>query len=310
MQNLSNRQQVVMFGAQQRAKFLELEFNQDFQMRVSNAARVADIANINFSAEQQIALENSRMAQTVDLANLNNRQAKVMADAAALTNLDMAELNNRQQAAVLNAQNFLQIEMANLTNEQQTSMFKPQAIQQAILSDAAATNAQLQFNASSENQVDMFMANLAVDISKVNADIAMYNAGEENKFAIFNAELAERREQFNAQNGLIIAQANAAWRQATTTSNNATQNEANRIDAAASTGMTRAQMDEYWQSERDKIAYAFGSLESEKDRLANIYIAEMGADKAADYADNKATGSFFSTIALAYIKKKFSLPIK
>ena len=43
---------------------------------------------------------------------------------------------------------------------------------------------------------------------------------------------------------------------ATTTSNNATQNEANRIDAAASTGMTRAQMDEYWQSERDKIAYA------------------------------------------------------
>ena len=70
-------------------------------MRVSNAARVADIANINFSAEQQIALENSRMAQTVDLANLNNKQAKIMADAAALTNLDMAELNNRQQAAVL-----------------------------------------------------------------------------------------------------------------------------------------------------------------------------------------------------------------
>ena len=103
VQNLSNRQQVAMFGAQQRANFLELEFNQDFQMRVSNAARIADIANINFSADQQIALENSRMAQTVDLANLNNRQAKVMADAAALTNLDMAELNNRQQAAVLNA---------------------------------------------------------------------------------------------------------------------------------------------------------------------------------------------------------------
>ena len=300
VQNLSNRQQVAMFGAQQRAKFLELEFNQDFQMRVANASRVADIANINFSADQQIALENSRMAQSVDLANLTNRQAKVMADAAALTNLDMTELNNRQQAAVMNAQNFLAIEMANLNNEQQTSLFKAQAIQQAILSDKAAENAQLQFNASSKNQVAMFMANLSADINKFNADqknaIERFNAGEENALEQFNKELEERRAQFNASQSLVIAQANAAWRQATTTGNTAEINEANRIDARASTEMTRAQMDEYWQTERDKVMYIWKSAEQEKDRLAEILMTELAANKEIEAQNNAARASFWASV--------------
>ena len=81
-QNLSNRQQVALFAAQQRADFLKLDFNQEFQARVTNAAKISDIANMNFTAEQQVALENARMAQTVDITNLNAKNAKVMADAA------------------------------------------------------------------------------------------------------------------------------------------------------------------------------------------------------------------------------------
>ena len=88
--NLSNRQQTAMLAAQQRASFLQLDFNQEFQSRVANAAKVSDIANRNFSAEQQIALENARMAQTVDMANLSNQQALVMAEAAQMSNLEMA----------------------------------------------------------------------------------------------------------------------------------------------------------------------------------------------------------------------------
>ena len=73
-QNLSNRQQRAMLAAQQRATFLGMEFDQDFQSRVQNSARIGDIANMNFTAEQNIALENSRAANTMNLSNLNNRR--------------------------------------------------------------------------------------------------------------------------------------------------------------------------------------------------------------------------------------------
>ena len=66
-QNLSNRQQRAMLAAQQRAQFIGIEFDQDFQARVQNAAKVSDIANQNFTAEQQIALENSRVTNTMNL---------------------------------------------------------------------------------------------------------------------------------------------------------------------------------------------------------------------------------------------------
>ena len=132
-QNLSNRQQRTMLAAQQRASFIGQEFDQAFQARVANAARIGDIANMNFTAEQQIALENSRIANTMNLANLGNDQAVVMAEAAALSNLDMANLSNRQQSAVMNAQNFMQMDMANLSNQQQTDIFKAQQRIQSCL---------------------------------------------------------------------------------------------------------------------------------------------------------------------------------
>ena len=118
----SNKQEVAMESARQRANFLNMEFTQEFQAKVQNAAKISEIANMNFTAQQQVALENAKMAQTMNLANLSNRQAKVMADAAAMTGMDMANLNNRQQAQLQNAQAFLQMDMTNLSNEQQMSM--------------------------------------------------------------------------------------------------------------------------------------------------------------------------------------------
>ena len=70
-----NKQQMALFKAEQRAKFLGIEFDQKFQAKVMNAAKVSEVANMNFSAEQQIALENSRAANTMELSNLNNEQA-------------------------------------------------------------------------------------------------------------------------------------------------------------------------------------------------------------------------------------------
>jgi hypothetical protein len=184
LQNLSNRQQRAMLAAQQRATFIGQEFDQDFQARVQNSAKIADIANRNFTADQAIALENSRNANTVNLNNLANTQAVTMAEAAALAQMDTSNLNARQQSAVQNASNFLQLDMANLSNEQQTALYNAQAINQSMLTDQAAVNAASQFNATSQNQTDQFMANLGNQVSQFNATQNnaqnQFNAGELN----------------------------------------------------------------------------------------------------------------------------------
>tara|TARA_R110002020_G_scaffold82922_2_gene205454 strand:+ start:86 stop:2443 length:2358 start_codon:yes stop_codon:yes gene_type:complete len=300
-QNLSNRQQTAMLAAEQRADFLKIDFNQDFQAKVANAAKISDIANMNFTAEQQIALENARMAQTVDLANLNNRQAKIMADAAALTQLDLSNLNNRQQAQVQNAKAFLQMDLANLDNAQQTAMFKAQARQQSLLSDQASENAARQFNASSQNQSDQFFAKLNSDVAQFNSaqqnGMAQFNAGQTNSLSRFNAELQEQRAQFNASNGLIVAQANTQWRQFLSTTNTAAINAANMQDAKMANDMTQSQMDNYWQEKRDLMSFIWKSGENEKNRIADLYMSENGATNAQEYADNVSKGQLIVTLA-------------
>jgi len=283
----SNKQAMALEKAKQRANFLGMEFDQEFQTKVKNAARISEIANINFSAEQQVAIENARLAQSVDLANLSNRQAKVLADAATMSQIDLANLDNRQRAAVQNAQSFLQMDMANLSNEQQTLMFKHQANVSAIFSDQGADNAAKQFNATSENQTNQFFANLATQVAQFNAEqsnaMSRFNAGETNAISQFNAAQSNLRDQFNAQNHLVVAQANARWLQSITTAANAANNQANRDAAMMANNLTRAAYDAILQKERDLMGWAWKSGESQKQRDNNIAVAKIseGADDSS-----------------------------
>jgi len=274
-----NKQQMALFKAEQRAKFLGMEFDQAFQAKVQNAARVSEIANMNFSAEQQIALENSRTANTMNLQNLSNKQALIMSEAAALSQMDMANLNNLQQTAVQNAQNFLQIDMANLSNSQSTALFKAQQVTNAMLSDAAQANASAQFNATSQNQTNQFFSNLAAQVSQFNAAqqnaINQFNAEEVNAVLEFNSALQNQREMFNAQNYLAVAQANAQWRQSINTANTEAQNVANLTYAKEVNGLTQKALDDYWQKERDIMSYAFAQSEGAADRALRILLGEM-----------------------------------
>ena len=291
VQNLSNRQQRAMLAAQQRAQFIGQEFDQAFQSRVANAAKVSDVANMNFTAEQQVALENSRIANTMNLQNLNNRQAMVMAEAAALANLDMQNLNNRQQSAVQNAQNFLSMDMANLSNQQQTDLFKAQQRVQSLFTDQAAQNAAQQFNASSQNQVDQFFASLATQTAQFNATQAnaqsQFNAGQVNTIERFNAEINNQRDQFNAQNRLIIDQSNAQWRREIATADTAAVNRANELNATALIGLSQSAYNNLWQYYRDNMEWAWTSAENERQRITNIGIAQLQADASKDIQNMK-----------------------
>jgi hypothetical protein len=280
-QNLSNRQQTALFAAEQRAKFLGMEFDQNFQTKVANAARISDIANLNFTSDVQIALENSRLTQTAQLANLDVSKAKMLSDMAAMTQADMANLNNRQQAAVQNAQAFLQTDLTNLNNEQQTALFNSQSRINGLFSDQAAQNAAKQFNASSENQTNQFFAGLQSTVSQFNAAqtnaIKQFNAGEANAIEQFNTQQQNLRSQFNAQNSLVIAQANAQWRQNIATINTGAQNEANMVAAKAANGFTQTTIDSVWQRERDIMAAALTTSEGDANRNLSLLLADKEA---------------------------------
>jgi hypothetical protein len=315
MANLSNRQQRQMLAAEQRAAFIGQEFDQNFQAKVQNATRISDIANMNFTAEQQVALENSRNANSVNMANLTNRQALIMGEAAAISNLEMANLSNQQQAALQNAQTFLQMDMANLNNRQQTEMFKSQSMIQSIFTDQAATNASLQFNASSENQTKQFMANMRTQVNQFNASqtnaMTEFNVSELNGMAKFNSDMRNQRDQFNATNQLVIAQSNAKWRQDVSTMNTTAQNVANAEAAKVSNAFTASTLDQIWQRERDMMSMAWKSSESSADRANAIIMAQMGvaAQKEALATQAKADkdsamGGFFSSLLLYGITGK------
>jgi len=294
-QNLSNRQQRAMLAAEQRAQFIGQEFNQEFQARVQNAAKVSDVANMNFTAEQQVALENARAANTMNLANLSNSQAMVMAEAAALSQMDMANLSNRQQAAVKNAQAFLETDFRNMDRIQQMDTFKTQQKLAALFTDQAADNAAKQFNATSENQVNQFFAGLEAQSSQFNASqknaMAQFNVNAENASKQFNADVKNQREQFNAKNSLLVAQANAQWRQNIATTNTAAQNQSNMDYAKTMNNLTSKNIDAVWQRERDLMSYNFTSEENAKTRAMELIMADRDLAALKDkigYQDDAA----------------------
>jgi len=308
----SNKQEMALKNAEQRASFLGMEFDQEFQAKVRNAARISEIANINFTADQQIALENAKMAQTVDLANLDARQAKVLSDAATLSQMDMANLNNRQQANVQNAKSFLQMDLTNLSNEQQMQVLRAQETAQSILSDSAAINASRQFNATSENQTSQFFAGLGSQVQRFNAEqinaINRFNAGETNAISQFNTAQTNARDQFNAQNHLVVAQANAAWAQAITTAANAAANQANRDAALVANNLTSTMYNNAIQRERDLLAWAWQSGESAADRITKILEAEIDANGESETLLETAAGGFIGELvtgAASYVLKKY-----
>jgi hypothetical protein len=309
LQNLSNKQQMAVLTAQQRATFLGQEFDQNFQTRVVNAARVSDIANINFNAKQQVALENARLAQSVDLANLNSRQAAFMAELAQTATLETTNLNNRQQAAVLNAKAALEMDLTNLSYEQQTTVLKTQLTAQAIFSDTAAENAAKQFNAASKNQTNQFFATLESQVSQFNASqqngMEQFRVDQANAVKKFNAEVQNQREQFNAQQRLVVDQSNAQWQRDISTANTAARNAVNLQNAQLTQQMTLSEYNNESQIYRDAVTHAWQSGENDANRATTLAASEIsaaaaitGANIKADADSSAAVGAFVARVLI------------
>jgi hypothetical protein len=256
---------------------------QDFQGGQTPAWAAGAIRNANAIMAARGLGASSMAGGAVTQAAMESALQIAIQDASIYSAFEMKNLDNRQQAKLQNAQAFLQMDLQNLDNEQQMALLRNQSKIQAIFSYTAAENASRQFNATSKNQTEQFFANLK-------ASVSMFNAGQANDVAQFNRQVNEARNQFNAANRLVIDQSNAQWRRSVTTTNNATINEANRINAQTASGMTLAAYNNLMQKDRDIYSYIFDSEQRNLDRAHEIILAKLTGKIQSKAAVGEAIG--------------------
>ena len=179
-------------------------------------------------------------------------------------------------------------------------MFKAQQNIQALFTDQAAENAAAQFNATSENQTKQFFSSLASQTSQFNSSqrnaTEQFNVNSINSIRQFNSNLQQQRDTFNASNSLVVAQANAQWRQNIATLNTAAQNQSNSDFASAINDLTASNMDKVWQTERDLMDMNYKSVENAKDRAMQMLLGEQSLEALREkigYKEDQAKSEMF-----------------
>jgi len=237
-------------------------------------------------------------------------------------------LNNRQQAAVLNAQQSFQMDTANLSNRQQASLTNIQLRQQSMLSDQAASNAALQFNAQSQAQTDQFFASLATQINTNNAQrvdaMNQYAVAEQNRISAenarneigvaeanaqreaainqFNTQLEDQRQRFNVENQRLIDQSNVTWRRSINTANTAAINAANQTDAQNLLNISNFALSALWQQWRDEASWINTSSENQKERAHNIAIAALERETQLELMNEQSKNELNSLLGQLGVK--------
>ena len=244
------------------------------------------------------------------------------ADAQVYKDKIFQNLSNRQQAAILNAQNYMTMDMANLSNNQQASLTNIQLKQQSLLTDQAANNAALQFNAANVQQQEQFFDSLKSGIEIQNAQrsdaIAQFNAAEGNKISAmnvgndiavneananrvqaieqFNKGLQDSRDKFNVENQRVIDQSNAQWRRTINTANTAAVNAANQTNAANALALSNYGMSALWQEWRDEADWVNTASENKVARDFNMALAALERATMFELNDEAAKGDLLKLL--------------
>ena len=313
MAELSAKEKAILAELQVQGALEGKELDNTQQVNIIKASRYAENANLDFTAEQTRVFSNSKLLESLNLNNLDYDQARVLQNAANYSQMDNVELNNRQQAQVENAKNFLSMNIANLTNDQQATILYSQQLQQGLLSDQAAQNAALQFNATSENQVEQFYENLTADIRKFNSTqlnaMEQFNSGQANALEQFNTTLQNQREQFNAKNTIEIEQSNVNYRRELNTLNTAGINAQNQYNVQNLLNLSNQALSDIWQQYRDEATYAWNAGQNDEDRKFNLAMAVMQSElqqkffeDTMDYNVGAGIGGFLTDILGAVIE--------
>ena len=233
-----------------------------------------------------IAAADAKTYSQMELVNLSNEQAATMQNAMVYASMDRSNLDARMNAATNNARNFLSIYLANLTNQQKTNELDYQGKLQSLFNDQAATNAASQFNAKTQNEVDMFFKELGSQVDNANknriAAQTQFNTDQANAQGRFVAQLQDSREKFNQNMSLQINQNNAQWRRNINTANTTLENETNRINAQNLLQINQTALANVWQRYRDEASWLMQSAENAKARAHQVamFAQEANFDKS------------------------------
>jgi hypothetical protein len=120
--------------------------------------------------------------------------------------------------------------------------------------------------------------------------------------------LNNQRDQFNAQNQIVIAQANAQWRRQIATADTAAVNRANELNASAILDISKQAYSNLWNYYADTMEWAWTSAENQIDRNNALAIAELDAAtrsrvaaEGSSSAAGNAVGSLIGTLGSAWI---------
>ena len=126
----------------------------------------------------------------------------------------------------------------------------------------------------------------------------------------FNSEINNQRDQFNAQNQMVIAQSNATWRRQIATADTTAINRANEINAQNVLAISNQAYANLWQQYGDTMEWAWTSAENAQDRISAMAIADLDAtsrfevaQEAASSAAGTAIGNLIGTLGSAYLTK-------
>ena len=237
-----------------------------------------------------IAANDAQKAATLQIQNLNNKQQTALANAATIATMDRQNLDNRMKAAQQNAQSFLQMNLQNVSQEQAAAITSYQSNVQSLFTDQAAENARLQFNATSDNQVNQFYDQLGLTAAENNAnrDVAIQKFNSEEQTAVneFNANLDNARQAFNANMQNLIDQSNVTWRRQINTSNTTNDNLASQRNAAVLLGLTTQAQNNLWQEYRDVAHQLYASYENDRQRTHDIVVQGIKHQFSAEQYQN------------------------
>ena len=258
-----------------------------------------------------IAAADAKTYSAMSIQNLSNKQQVVMQNAMVNASMDRSNLDARMNAATNNARNFLSIDLANLTNQQKTNEVNYQGTLQKLFTDQAATNASLQFNAKTENEVDMFFDELGTQVENANknrvAAQGQFNADQSNAQSRFVSQLQDSREKFNQNMQLQINQNNAQWRRNINTANTSLQNEVNRINTQNLLQMNQNQLNNVWQRYRDEASWMMQSSENAKARAHQVAMFAQESSFDQSMYETKTKDIALAELGRGVIKGIFNL---
>lgn len=207
--------------------------------------------------------------------------------------------------AMQNAQVAAQLASQNLSNAQQS-----------MLSNQAATNAALQFNAQSKNQTDEFFsglsANMAIQNAQIASTIAQFNASQTNQVGEFNAQqknaadqffsnLDSQQQQFNIQNQRIVDQSNVQWQRTINTANTAGQNAANQANTQNLFNLSQSSLNNIWQEARDEASWALTSDENSQNRALSFVNSALNRETSIEILNSQLQAQMYSQLGQAGI---------